>query len=66
MPISDYNKNAQGTQVVRSVQRPPEKRSWALNTWIKNLCAERKSRLSRLFCGKMADEKGFLKAEDCQ
>src|SRR5436190_15729809 len=40
MPISDYNKNASGVQVVRSIQRPPEK-ILALNAWIKNLCAER-------------------------
>lgn len=61
MPISDYNKNAAGVQVVRSVQRPPDK-IIALNTWIKNLCAERNLVYLDYFAV-MADDKGFMKAD---
>lgn len=61
MPISDYNKSAAGVPVVRSIQRPPDK-ILALNTWIKNLCAERNLVYLDYFKA-MADDKGFLKAD---
>ena len=61
MPISDYNKNAQGNPIVRSLQRRPEQ-ILALNEWIKKYCAERKLVYLDYFSA-MADEKGFLKAD---
>ena len=61
MPISDYNKNAKGDPIVRSVQRRPDEIA-ALNTWIKKYCAERKLVYLDYFSA-MADEKGFLKAD---
>ena len=61
MPISDYNKNAQGTQIIRSTQRRPEQ-ILALNEWIKKYCAEKKLVYLDYYSA-MADDKGFLKAE---
>src|SRR5436190_2843214 len=61
MPISDYNKTAQGEPIVRSTQRRPEQIA-ALNEWIKKYCADRKLVYLDYFSA-MADEKGFLKAE---
>lgn len=61
MPISDYNKNAQGAQVIRSKQRPPEQ-ILALNAWIKKTCEERGLTYLDYFSA-MVDDKGFLKAE---
>jgi len=61
MPISDYNKNAKGEPIVRSVQRPPAQIA-ALNEWIKKYCAERKLVYLDYFSA-MADEKGFLKGD---
>ncbi len=61
MPISDYNKNAAGNPVVRSVQRPPAQ-ILALNAWIKNICAERGLVYLDYFTA-MADDKGLLKAD---
>ena len=61
MPISDYNKDRSGNPVIRSVQRPPAQ-ILALNTWIKNFCAERNLVYLDYFTP-MADDKGFLKAD---
>ena len=61
MPISDYNKTAQGEPIVRSTQRRPEQIA-ALNEWIKKYCADRKLAYLDYFSA-MADEKGFLKAD---
>lgn len=61
MPISDYNKNAQGNPIIRSVQRRPDQIA-ALNEWIKKYCAERKLVYLDYFSA-MADEKGFLKPD---
>lgn len=61
LPISDYNKNAAGNQIVRSVQRPPDK-ILALNQWIKNYCHE-KGLVYLDYFSATVDEKGFLKAE---
>lgn len=61
MPISDYNKDRTGKQIVRSVQRPPDQIA-ALNLWIKKFCAERKLVYLDYFTA-LADDKGFLKAD---
>lgn len=61
MPVSDYNKNAAGTQIVRTVIRPPAQID-ELNKWIKQFCAERKLVYLDYF-SPMADEKGLLKAD---
>lgn len=61
MPISDYNKNASGNPIIRSLQRPPAQ-ILALNAWIKNLCSERDLVYLDYFTA-MADDKGFLKAD---
>ena len=61
MPVSDYNKNAQGAQIVRTVQRKPSE-ILELNDWIKKTCAERKLVYLDYFTP-MADEKGLLKAD---
>jgi lysophospholipase L1-like esterase len=61
MPVSDYNKNAAGNQIIQTVRRPPEKIA-ALNAWIKKLCADRKLVYLDYFSA-MADDKGFLKAD---
>ena len=61
MPVSDYNKNAAGTQIIRTVLRPPAQIA-ALNMWIRQFCTERNLVYLDYFSA-MADEKGFLKAE---
>ena len=61
MPISDYNKNAQGNPIVRSLQRRPEQ-ILALNEWIKKYSAEKKLVYLDYYSA-MADEKGYLKAD---
>lgn len=61
MPISDYNKTAQGEPIVRSALRRPEQIA-ALNEWIKKYCADRKLVYLDYFSA-MADEKGSLKAD---
>ncbi len=61
MPVSDYNKNAQGAPIVRTVQRQPAQ-ILALNEWIKKTCAERNLVYLDYFSA-MVDDKGFLKPE---
>lgn len=61
LPISDYNKRANGEAIVRSVQRPPE-RILAINNWMKNYCAN-KSLVYLDYFSATVDDKGFLKAE---
>jgi len=61
MPISDYNKDASGKQVIRSVQRPPAQIA-ALNSWIRSFCNERHLVYLDYFTA-MADEKGYLKED---
>ncbi len=61
MPVSDYNKNAAGAPIVRTVTRPPAQID-ELNKWIKQLCADRKLVYLDYFSA-MADEKGLLKAD---
>lgn len=61
MPVSDYNKDKAGKQVIRTVQRPPAQIN-ELNAWIKKLCAERGLVYLDYFTP-MADDKGLLKEE---
>jgi lysophospholipase L1-like esterase len=61
LPISDYNKNAQGQQIVRSVQRSPEK-ILALNIWLRDYAAAN-GHIYLDYFPAAADEKGFLKAD---
>ena len=61
MPVSDYNKNAAGTQIIQTVRRPPVQIA-ALNTWIKQFCADRKLVYLDYFSA-MVDDKGFLKPD---
>lgn len=61
MPVSDYNKNAQGNQIIQTVRRPPSQIA-SLNTWIKQFSAKRKLVYLDYFSA-MSDDKGFLKPE---
>lgn len=61
LPISDYNKNNAGVQIIRSKIRPPE-RILALNNWIKNYCAQ-KNLVYLDYFSATVDDKGFLKPE---
>lgn len=61
LPISDYNKNAQGQTIVRSTARPPDK-ILALNKWLKDYAAENKHTYLDYFAATV-DDKGFLKAD---
>jgi lysophospholipase L1-like esterase len=61
MPVSDYNKNAAGVPIVRTVQRPPAQIA-ELNEWIKNFCTTRGLVYLDYFTT-MADDKGLLKAD---
>lgn len=61
LAVSDYNKNAAGTQITQTVRRPPAQ-IVALNTWIKQFCAERKLVYLDYFKA-TADDKGFLKMD---
>lgn len=60
-PVSDYNKDASGNQLVRTVLRPPAMIK-DLNGWLKDLCAKRGLVYLDYFTA-MADEKGLLKAD---
>lgn len=61
LPISDYNKNAQGQPIVRSLQRKPE-HILALNKWLKDYAAANKHIYLDYFAA-TADDKGFLRAD---
>jgi len=61
LPISDYNKRANGEPIIRSQQRPPDK-ILALNKWIKDYAAE-KGLVYLDYFAATVDDKGFLKAE---
>jgi lysophospholipase L1-like esterase len=61
LPISDYNKNAQGQPIVRSLQRKPEQ-ILALNKWLKDYAAANKHIYLDYFAA-TADDKGFLRAD---
>lgn len=61
LPISDYEKNKDGQQIIRSKQRPPEQ-ILALNAWMKTYAKEHGGVYLDYFSA-MADDKGFLKEE---
>jgi lysophospholipase L1-like esterase len=61
LPISDYEKNKDGQQIVRSKQRPPEQIT-ALNAWMKKYAGLHGGIYLDYFTA-MADDKGFLKEE---
>lgn len=61
LPVSDYNKNAQGQQIVRSAIRPPEK-ILALNKWLKEYAAAHGHVYLDYFSATV-DANGFLRAE---
>ena len=58
LPVSDYEKTADGRQINQTIGRPPEKIK-ALNEWMKNYAADNK--LTYLdYYSAMIDAKGFL------
>jgi lysophospholipase L1-like esterase len=59
LPISDYDKTKEGKQIVRSVQRPPE-RIKALNDWIRKY-ADASHAIYLDYYSVTVDDKGFLK-----
>jgi lysophospholipase L1-like esterase len=61
MPVSDYEKSADGQPRIQTVRRPPEKIK-ALNEWIKNYAAANKLTYLDYFSATV-DDKGFLKDE---
>ena len=61
LPISDYNKNNQGNQIIRSVIRPPQK-ILALNQWLKEYAAQNRHIYLDYFSA-TADDKGYLRPE---
>ena len=61
LPISDYEKNKDGQQIIRTKQRPPEQIT-ALNDWMKKYATGHGGIYLDYFSA-MADEKGFLKEE---
>jgi lysophospholipase L1-like esterase len=61
LPISDYGKDKDGKQIIRTVHRPPDQIQ-ALNGWIREYAA--KHRHTYLdYHSAMIDEKGFLRDE---
>ena len=61
LPISDYEKDREGKQIVRTRQRPPEQIR-ALNDWMRRYAAE--NGLTYLdYYSATADDRGFLKDE---
>jgi len=61
LPISDYNKNAQGLPIVRSAQRSPAK-ILALNQWLKDYAAANGYVYLDYFSA-TTDDKGVLRAD---
>jgi lysophospholipase L1-like esterase len=61
LPISDYEKNKDGQQIIRTRQRPPEQ-IIALNEWLKKYAAAHGGIYLDYFSA-MVDDKGFLKEE---
>jgi lysophospholipase L1-like esterase len=61
LPISDYEKNREGRQIIRSQQRPPAQ-IMELNAWMKEFAKARGGVYLDYFSA-MADDKGFLKEE---
>ncbi|MEP6847220.1 MAG: GDSL-type esterase/lipase family protein, partial [Acidobacteriota bacterium] len=61
MPVSDYNVDKNGKQIIQTVRRPPAQIR-ELNAWIKKFCADRKLFYLDYFSS-MVDDKGLLKAD---
>jgi lysophospholipase L1-like esterase len=61
LPVSDYEKTADGQQINQTIRRPPEKIK-ALNEWMKNYAAANKLTYLDYFSA-MIDAKGFLQDE---
>ena len=61
LPISDYEKNKDGQQILQTKQRPPEQIK-ELNEWMKKYAAAHGGVYLDYFSA-MADDKGFLKEE---
>ncbi len=61
LPISDYEKNKDGQQIIQTKQRPPEQIK-ELNEWIKKYAVAHGGIYLDYFSA-MADDKGFLKEE---
>jgi lysophospholipase L1-like esterase len=61
LPVSDYEKNKDGQQIIRTKQRPPEQIT-SLNVWMKKYAATHGGIYLDYFSA-MADDKGFLKEE---
>ncbi|HZI87788.1 MAG TPA: SGNH/GDSL hydrolase family protein [Pyrinomonadaceae bacterium] len=61
LPVSDYEKRADGQQINQTINRPPEKIK-ALNEWMKNYAAANKLTYLDYFSA-MIDAKGFLQDE---
>ncbi|HKX83920.1 MAG TPA: SGNH/GDSL hydrolase family protein, partial [Pyrinomonadaceae bacterium] len=61
LPVSDYNKNSEGKQIVQTVRRPPGQ-ILDLNRRIKDYASKNGLVYLDYFTA-MADEKGFLKEE---
>jgi len=61
LPISDYEKNKDGQQIIRTKQRPPEQIT-ALNAWMKKFAALH-GQIYLDYFSAMVDDKGFLKEE---
>lgn len=58
LPVSDYEKTADGRQINQTIGRPPEKIK-ALNEWMKNYAADNKLTFLDYYSA-MIDAKGFL------
>lgn len=61
LPISDYNKNAQGQPIIRSGQRQPDK-ILSLNKWLKDYSAAN-GHIYLDYFSATSDDKGFLRAD---
>lgn len=61
LPVSDYNKNREGNQIIQTVRRPPAT-ILQLNNWMKKYCAEKGLVYLDYFTATV-DNKGFLKED---
>lgn len=61
LPVSDYNKRANGEAIIRTGQRPPAK-ILELNSWLKDYAARNGYTYLDYFSA-VVDEKGFLKED---
>lgn len=61
LPVSDYHKNKDGKDIIRTVQRPPAQ-ILALNDWMKKYAAQNNLVYLDYFSATV-DDKGFLKSD---